>query len=180
VKGHGRKREWLNLRYHAGFVLKDWGKPHKGSWLVRRVTLQIFEPWTCQMRNMCVYHREGAVSGNSLYRFHIIASCSTEFHLFADWLTESLTEINIIPLVALWATTPCSHLIHAYRHFGEMYYLHLLPWRWKQYVPPKRLSTRLVYVVISRKINICIFSDIKSSDLQNSDTGLKSRTSISQ
>jgi hypothetical protein len=39
-----------------------------------------------------------------------------------------------------------------YQHFGEIYCYHLLPWRYRQYIPPKRWyqPTRL-HGVITQK-----------------------------
>jgi hypothetical protein len=57
-------------------------------------------------------------------------------HKYRHVRLEVLTTVKMLMLV-FWVATPCV-LAAKYQRFGETYCLHLQPWRWRQYVSPKR------------------------------------------
>jgi hypothetical protein len=68
-------------------------------------------------------------------------------------------------MMFFWVLEPC-RLVGCCQHIGEKYCLHLKPWRWRQYIPPKRwhLPTSLHGSKTHKKI-IIILTAMKSTNI---------------
>jgi hypothetical protein len=68
-------------------------------------------------------------------------------------------------MLVFWIITPCE-LVGRYRRFWGTYWSVFKPWRWRQYLPPKRryLPTS-PYGVATQKTNIDIFTAVRTSNL---------------
>jgi hypothetical protein len=86
--------------------------------------------------------------------------------------------------IIFWDVTPCS-LLSCNRCFGGTYRLHLQveeniswyyflrPWRWRRYVPPKRLlQLNRLHGVTSQKMILFITTAVKTSNLTQFSNGL--------